>query len=272
MPLLRSERLERITRMLNSGQGVSVAALGAHFGVSEMTVRRDLKQLDALGYARRVHGGAVATTDLVRTQFQIRTAEHAAEKARIGRAVAELIPEGSSVILDIGTTVFYVARELRQRSGLFLATNSLAAAYELVGSANRVLVLGGMIYGGEQEPSLVGQPTIELIRRLRVDTLVLGAGGVSLNRELLYFSFEEVEVRRAMLEVAKTVVLVVDRSKFDHNDLPVALPMLSRVDVVVTDAPPPAPFERHLQKLGVKVLVTGEPERCERQLVEPLTH
>ena len=261
MPLLRSERLEGITRMLNSGQSVSVAALSANFGVSEMTVRRDLKQLDALGYARRVHGGAVGATGPVRAQFQIRTTEHVAEKARIGRAVAELIPEGSSVILDIGTTALYVARELRQRSGLFLATNSLAAAYELVGSASRVLVLGGMLYGGDQEPSLVGQSTIELIGQLRVDTLVLGAGAVSLNGGLLYFGFEEVEVRRAMLAVAKTVVLAVDSSKFDHDDLPVALPMLSRVDVIVTDAAPPAPFERHLQKLGVQVVVTEEPER-----------
>jgi len=252
--LLRTQRLQEIQRRLGAESEVTVVLLSAELGVSEMTIRRDLQELDSSGLARRVHGGAVLAAHPVRTPFPSRARERGAEKNRIGCTTAELLGPDSSVILDVGTTVFYVARALRERSGLFLATNSVETAVELSGSDNRVLLLGGMVYPAEQERTLVGKPTVDLVRQLSVDTLVLGAGGITLERGLAYFSFEEVEVRNAMLEVARDVVLVADGSKFG-KELPISLGALPRVDVLVTDRPLSTPYRRHFKSMGIRVIV-----------------
>lgn len=252
--MLRSQRLRVIGGVLDRDFEVSVASLSADLGVSEMTIRRDLEELDNQGLARRVHGGAIALSHPVRMPFPSRAKQHATEKARIGRATAELVGKESSVILDVGTTVFYVARALRQRSGLFVATNSVETAVELSASDNRVLLLGGMVYGGDQERTLVGKPAVDLVSQLKMDVLVLGAGGITTQRGLLYFSFEEVEVRAAMLKAANTVVLAADSSKFDKQ-LPVALSSIEDVDVLVTDQPLTPPYAKQFKELGVHVIV-----------------
>ncbi len=252
--MLRIQRLEEIGRRLRGESEVTVVALSAELGVSEMTIRRDLEELDRRGIARRVHGGAVPTPVPVRDPFRTRAEAHGAEKARIGRAAAELLTPESSVILDVGTTVFYVARALRERSDLFLATNSVETAVELSGSGNRILLIGGMVYGTEQERTLIGKPASDFVRQLSIDTLILGAGGITPERGLMYFSFEEVEVRNAMLAVARNVVLVADGSKFGM-ELPVRLGPLTCVDVVVTDRPLPATYEHELKSLGIQVIV-----------------
>lgn len=244
----KRERRQKILELVNDDRRVSVASLSDMFGVSEMTIRRDFTDLEAEGSLHRVHGGAVP---LKRRPFEIRTTRFRAEKTRIAKRTADLITDGDSIAADTGTTVHYVARALREHSDLFVVTNSVNVAVELCQSPARVLLLGGMVL---PELSLVGPVAADAIRQLHVDKLVLGAGGITLDRGLAYFDIDEVAVRRALLEIADTVIVAADHSKFGRDNT-VSLAPIERVDVIVTDADPPAEFGAYCARRGVELIV-----------------
>ncbi len=252
---LREERKRQIAGMVAPGRSLRVPDLSRRFGVSEMTIRRDLTELESEGVLQRVHGGAVALagTDRERTPFALRRAENEDSKRAIARAVVDLITDGETVLLDIGTTCLYIAAELRRRSGLVVVTNSINAALEVAaGSAHQVILLGGQLHGSS-EHSLVGPAAIESLRQYRVDKLVLGAGGITLDRGLVYFDPQEVEVRRAMLEVSARVIVAADHTKFGRDSF-VALAPLERASVIVTDRPPEAAFAAELRRRQVRLV------------------
>jgi DeoR/GlpR family transcriptional regulator of sugar metabolism len=255
---LREERQRQIAEMVAPGRSLRVLELSRHFGVSEMTIRRDLAELEADGVLLRVHGGAVARAEAGdgRTPFAVRQAENAEAKRRIARAVLGLIGDGETVIIDIGTTCLYVAMELRRRESVTVVTNSINAALEVATqAANRAILLGGQLHGN-YEHNVVGPQAIEALRRYRVDKLVLGAGAVTLDRGFVYFDVEETEVRRAMLEVSAEVIVAADHSKFGSDSF-VALAPLERARVIVTDQPPEPAFQAELARRQVRLVTAA---------------
>jgi DeoR/GlpR family transcriptional regulator of sugar metabolism len=120
------------------------------------------------------------------------------------------------------------------------------------GATHRAILLGGQIHGSSEE-SLVGPAALESVRQYRVDKLVLGAGGVTLDRGFVYFDPQEVEVRRAMLEVSAQVIVAADHTKFGSDSL-VALAPLERADVIVTDRRPEAAFPEELRRRHVRLV------------------
>ncbi|HEY8456788.1 MAG TPA: DeoR/GlpR family DNA-binding transcription regulator [Actinopolymorphaceae bacterium] len=227
---------------------LEVAELTQTFGVSEMTIRRDLAKLQGEGVLRRVHGGAVRHE---RSPFETRTVRFAAEKQRIAKRAAEFIGDGESVAIDTGTTAHYVARELRSRTDLVVVTNSVNVAVEFRATPNKVLLTGGVLV---PELCLVGSFALDALRRLHVNTLVLGCGGMTPERGLTYFDIEETEVRRSMVEIADRIVVVMDHSKFGRTET-VALAAISEIDVLVTDRRPPAAIEQVCRRHEVEVVV-----------------
>ncbi|MBV8749956.1 MAG: DeoR/GlpR transcriptional regulator [Candidatus Eremiobacteraeota bacterium] len=252
---LRQERQQRIAEQLRVNGSLRVKDLAARFGASDMTIRRDLADLEAAGVVKRVHGGAIAWK--TRTPFGERSAISGAAKTTIARAVAALIEPGECVMFDMGTTSYAVACELADRTGLFLITNAVNTARELTRGRNRVLLVGGFVHGHAPELNIVGEIACETIRRFRADKLILGAGGITLEHGLMYFDVEEVDVRTAMLESARTVIVASDHTKFGREDL-VPLTPLSRADVVVTDAPPPDAFRTYFAEHDVRVIVAND--------------
>lgn len=244
----RRDRHQKILELVNDDRRVSVSSLGEMFGVSEMTIRRDFMRLEAEGALRRVHGGAVPVK---RRPFEIRTGRFEAEKTRIAKRTADLVKNGESIAIDTGTTTHYVARALRDRSDLFVVTNSINVAAELGQSAGRVLLTGGMVL---PELSLVGPVASDAIRQLHVDKLVLGAGGITLDRGVTYFDLDEVAVRRALLEIADTVIVVADHSKFGRDNT-VSLASLERVNVIVTDAAPSLEYRDYCAGHDIELIV-----------------
>jgi len=252
---LRAERKRRIAGMIEPGKSLRVPELSRHFGVSEMTIRRDLAELGSDGLLQRVHGGAVARPVVGggRTPFEVRQTENADAKRAIARAVVDLIADGETVLLDIGTTCLYVASELRRRSGLVVVTSSINAALEVAShTPHQAILLGGHVHGSSEE-SVVGPAAIEAVRQYRVDKLILGAGGITLDRGFVYFDPQEVEVRRAMLEVSAQAIVAADHSKFGSDSL-VALAPLERADVIVTDRRPEAAFPEELRRRHVRLV------------------
>lgn len=247
----RTARHRAILAALQRGGRVGVAGLAHDLGVSGMTIRRDLAELDRGGQLRRVHGGAVPRRP---PAYGARVTTMAAEKARLADAVVDLLVPGTAVGLDTGTTCHAVAVRLGtpvpgDPTDLTVVTTSLHAAVELGDLAGRVVVPGGTL-----------TPELTLVRAfadppaVHLDVLVLGCGGLSADRGVTYFDPAEVEVRRALAGVADRVVLVADHTKFDRKKAMV-LGDLDLVDVLVTDREPPEHLRRALERAGVTVLL-----------------
>jgi DeoR/GlpR family transcriptional regulator of sugar metabolism len=171
--MLPAERREQILRAVRSGT-TQVGELAEAFGVSEMTVRRDLSDLEREGKLTRVHGGAVGVT--VERPFAEIAVERFEQKDAIGALAASTIEDGQTVILDIGTTTLQVARHLRGRT-VSVITSNLAVYEELLPEETIELVLlGGVVRRNYR--SLVGMLAEDALAELRADVAFLGASGV----------------------------------------------------------------------------------------------
>jgi DeoR/GlpR family transcriptional regulator of sugar metabolism len=251
--MLSHERRDEIA-LISVTRPVKVKSLSRRFGVSEMTIRRDLLHLEDAGVLERVHGGARGT--VARPAFGNRVEDNQDEKLRIAAATAAIIGDGESLFLDGGSTAYFVAQALMGHKNLFVATNSLNAAGAMAESPTaRVLMLGGFVRAGEH--SIVGAPALTSIDELRLDTLVLGVGGIRLDRGLVYYFLEEVEVRRAMMRAARRVIVVADHSKFGVDRV-MAMAPLSAVTTLVTGRTPDQEYLDLLAESGVELVVTGD--------------
>ena len=232
MEPVRNSRQRAILSALQEFRQVDVNTLAERFGVSGMTIRRDLAELDQAGLLDRVHGGAVPRRA---PAYGSRSSTMMREKSKIARAVADLVRPGASVGIDTGTTCTAVAAELAVRDDLTVITNSLHAAFELRDTKSRVLVLGGLM---TPELSLVASTAAQERPQIHLDLMILGCGGLSIDRGITYFDPAEVEVRRTLVDLADRVVVAADHTKFDRKKA-MALGDLSVIDVLVTDQTPP---------------------------------
>lgn len=208
-----ANRLDLTLRLVQGASRVTVAELAQRLGVSEMTVRRDLAELERQGLVKRVHGGAVATR--VREEdagFLAREGWQAATKNRLGHAVAELVEPGSTVLLDAGTTTVHVAEHLIARAPLTVAVLSLQAAIRLADQPGiRLLIVGGQSRPGER--SLIGPLALRSLEALSFDCFVMSIGGVQATYGWSEFSLDDAAVKQAGLAHAARTVAVADATK-----------------------------------------------------------
>jgi DeoR/GlpR family transcriptional regulator of sugar metabolism len=214
--MLQARREAEIVRVLRAWGPASVDDLAQRLRVSASTVRRDLARLDARGTLQRVRGGAAITDDTDDTDGDLpfeRVAEHdVADKRAIGVRAAGMVQEGDVVLLDIGTTVVQLARELVGRS-VTVITSSLAVLDALRGDpAVELILLGGVVRPSYH--SLVGLLTETGLAQVRADLAFLGTSGVRPGGEVLDSTRVEVQVKRSMIAAADRAVLLADRHKF----------------------------------------------------------
>ncbi len=219
---------------------VDVEGLAAQFEVTPQTIRKDLNDLCELDELHRVHGGAVFPSNTTNFAYRSRRELATDSKRRIGAVAARLIPDNSSVILNIGTTTEQVARSLKRHEGLMAITNNLNVAFILSDASGvEVVVTGGMVR--KTDGGIVGTVAIDLIKQFKVDFAIIGASAIDEEGSLLDFDYREVRVSRAILQQARTKVLVADVMKFERR-APVEIGHLADIDIFVTDAPPPRPI------------------------------
>lgn len=207
-------RLSDISAMLHQRGFQSVNDLAEAFGVDSSTIRRDLDRLQMQGLVRRTHGGAVPANAESNVNFT--TGAQAAEKRAIGRAMADRIHEGQSILLDGGTTTLEVARALHHRR-LTVVTNDLRIGLELAGKPSLNLVF----IGGELLPSgyaMWGPTSIQQIETMRVNVAIFGAGHV-LEDGIYSTSSYAIELKRKMRSIAAEAFFVADSSKFGRDAL-----------------------------------------------------
>ena len=247
--MLAERRHGLILQALRAAGPATVSGLSEQLQVSEATIRRDLIQLDSEGLLRRVYGGAVPLTD--RDDPFTEVAEvRAAEKDAIGRRCAELVKDGETVLLDIGTTAHRVARQLRGRS-LTVITSSLAVVEELQEEETVQLVLLGGVLRRDYR-SLIGFLTEDNLRQVHADRLFLGTSGVRPDGQVMDTTVVEVPVKRAMIAASDHVVLVADVGKFPGTGMSrVCGPQ--ELDTVVTNATADDRTKTALREAGVTV-------------------
>lgn len=244
---------------LGRHQAVQVSELSKRYGVSEVSIRRDLAHLEKLGALRRIHGGAVPVRPIQAGPCPTPepTTRRAAEKARIGKAGAALISAGERVIFDSGTTVLEVARhlapELRVAGNLTVITNSLPIVRELGPCPGIHLILLGGVYLPQYEV-VVGPQTIEQLRAFHTDKLFLGADGLTLTRGVTTANVLEAEVNRATIAASTEVIVVTDSTKIGQIGL-TTIAHCNNIHKLITDTEAPADFVAALRNQGVEVIL-----------------
>lgn len=244
-----AQRRQEMLRAVRSSP-MHVADLARSFGVSEMTVRRDLDALARDGHVERVRGGAVQT--LGEQSFDEIVVVRLAEKNRIGAAAAALVQDGQTVMIDIGTTTLQAARHLHGRR-ITVVTTSMAVYDELAPDGDIELILPGGVLRRNYR-SLVGVLAESTLRQLRADLLFLGTSGVDGALASWDTTMVEVPIKRAMIAAAADVVLLADAEKFSMAGL-VHVCDADAVDRVVTDAPLPPPAAAAAADAAIAVTV-----------------
>ncbi|WP_020202332.1 MULTISPECIES: DeoR/GlpR family DNA-binding transcription regulator [Cupriavidus] len=235
----------------------SIDELARKFGVTLQTVRRDVNLLAGNGMLARFHGGVrVEGSTVENIAYRQRQVLNAEGKARIARAVAGAVPEGCSLILNIGTTVEEIARELIHHRGLRVITNNLNVASILADNPDcEVIVAGGVLRSRDR--GIVGEATVEFIRQFKVDIGLIGISGIEADGTLRDYDFREVKVARTIIEHSREIWLAADASKFNRQAM-VELAHLSEIDRLFTDEPLKPPFGQMLEDSGVSCVVARD--------------
>jgi DeoR family transcriptional regulator, glycerol-3-phosphate regulon repressor len=234
---------------------VLVDDLIIRFNVTPQTLRKDLNDLCERSLLTRIHGGAVYSSGTENMEYNQRRQIAAGEKAAIGRATAELIPDGASLFINIGTTTEAVGEALVRHRKLLIITNNINVANRLRSHHQfEILIAGGSVR--PSDGGIVGGAAVDFIRQFRVDYAVIGTSAIGPDGALLDFDLREVKVTQAIIENAKHVILVADRSKFERS-APVYIAGLNQVDTFVTDRCPDNDIRRLCSENGIRLIETA---------------
>ena len=249
------ERHRVIESIVRQKGRLTVGELALHLGASDITVRRDLRLLEAGGKLIRAHGGALHP-DFLDTEpgFERKAVDAVGAKVAIARAAAAELPDRGHVFLDAGTTCLEVARLILDRRGLTIVTNSIPVLQLGTDAKARVIGVGGEVRAVSQ--ALVGSVALEWLGRLRFDVAVLSASGIDSNDGASTTELSEAAVKQAACGRATKRVLVSHAAKWNK---PVAV-VFGGWDVFqffVTDARLTAPDKARLRRAGVTLKVVS---------------
>jgi DeoR family glycerol-3-phosphate regulon repressor len=255
--MILNQRQSALIGALRAQGAASIEELGRRFDVTLQTVRRDVKLLAKAGLLARFHGGVriVETSTVENIAYLQRQDLHSESKQRIAAAVARAVPDGCSLIINIGTTTEAIAQALLLHRGLRVLTNNLHVAEIL--SANpdcEVIITGGVVRSRDR--GIVGEATVDFIRQFKVDIGLIGISGIEADGTLRDYDFREVRVARAIIEHSREVWLAADSSKFNRQAM-VELAHISQMDRFFTDAAPPPPLAQVLVDANVRCEVAA---------------
>jgi DeoR/GlpR family transcriptional regulator of sugar metabolism len=252
------ERRRRISGLVSEQGQVSVADLADRFGVTDVSIRRDLMILEDEGAVRRVHGGAVPVRRLgSNPTYEQQARENRERKARIGALAATLVRPGDVVVFDSGSTVAQVATNvppaLQRGSGITAVTNSMPIIREISSWDGPHLVCLGGLYLPEHE-AVVGPQTIADMRDLSADVVFIGCDGLTVESGLTTQHVLVAEVGATMASQSRRVVAVTDSTKLGRRGFTRIVP-LSAVDVLVTDGDASPATVAAIRAVGIEVLL-----------------
>lgn len=245
-----AERRDYTQKVLREKGHVSVSDLSEELGVSEVTIRKDLRYLEEHNLLLRTHGGAILPDRFVADRpFEEKAKRNAEAKRRIGKAAADLVQNNDTLFLDAGTTTMQVARHFDPTYSLTVVTNAVNIAMELLGRANtEVLMLGGMLRN--TSASVVGPFAEEMIRQHACSKLFLGVDGFDIDHGLTTTNPLEAQVNRLMIDAAEQTIVVTDASKFGRRGLS-RICSADQIDLIITEEGVPDDVQATLNERGI---------------------
>lgn len=254
--MLARQRQALILERVRSAGGVRVTALAAEFGVSDMTIRRDLETLAERGLLAKVHGGATAAEpgSTHEPGFAAKSVRQRPEKAAIAGRAARLVTPGMAVALSAGTTTAELARRLTGIPELTVVTNSIPVA-EILHRAGRpdqtVLLTGGV-----RTPSdaLVGPVAVAAIRSLHLDLVFLGVHGMTERTGFTTPNLMEAETNQALVAAAERLIVLADHTKWGTVGIS-SMARLAQAHTVVSDLGLPESARTALVEAGIELLI-----------------
>ena len=244
-----SNRLQSIQSLLALRGRVSVIELAEQYQVAPETIRRDLLKLEKSGLLQKIHGGAISTQRKMEQTLGIRSTQDIPQKHTLAEIAATLIPPGSTLFIDFGTTTNIFAEHIKHLSNLTVFTNShLLASTLSENSSCEIYVLGGRYE--DKIKANMGSMMVENINRFTADFAVIGVGAVDLNNGFSNQNIDEATVARTMIRRSRETIILIDPSKFNRKGV-AHVADFNQVNYFVSSAKPDTELCKILELNGV---------------------
>lgn len=270
--MLPAQRQERILEEIERSGGARIVQLAELFGVSDMTVRRDIDVLSARGLVQKVHGGATAAVQSTSDEpgFEAKSSREPAAKELIAAAAAGLIQPRETIAVSAGTTTYAAAVHLARIPNLTVVTNSVRLADYLYSEGEPSQTI--LLTGGQRTPSdaLVGPIAVETIRGLHVDCLLMGVHGMDLGSGFTTPNLLEAEMNRAMVASAARLIVLADHTKWGVIGL-AKMAALTDANLLVSDSGLTAEARDALTGTVGELIISDKPDPGSRQGDLPAT-
>lgn len=256
---MMNDRISKVRDFILSRGEVSISELqGLYAGFSSMTVWRDLKQLEELGYIRRVHGGVISTqTSALQVEgvYSKRARENTRQKIAIAKAAVRFILPGHAVYLDAGSTLMNVANHLNSERYTIITSGANIAIELSQRHTCDVLLTGGQI--SENTLSCSGAQALSFISSVNIDVAIMATSGFSVRTGFTSGSQSESQLKSAVIHKAAKVVMLMDNTKLGHA-LPFTFATFSDIDAIICDAPLPEDMLRQAKSANVTCIIAND--------------
>ncbi|MDR1580559.1 MAG: DeoR/GlpR family DNA-binding transcription regulator [Synergistaceae bacterium] len=230
------ERVSAVLEYINKMGQAGIKGLSEHFGVSMVTIRKDIEELDKRGLVVKTHGGVISADRKLSYEipYMSKSKVHRSTKEGIGKKASELIEDNDIVYIDAGSTTLEIAKNIT-RKNVTVITHDIKIAMEIAQQQNaELIVIGGTLERGLYT-LIGGGSSVEQIRKLRVNKSFMGCDGLDLEFGVSNSTIREVDIKIAVKDAAECVILATDASKFGVKRI-YSLFGLSEVDKIVTEA------------------------------------
>lgn len=246
------KRREDIIALINSNGKVKVAELSEKYNVSEVSIRKDLEALEALGHLSRIHGGAVGMNNLyLNMNLTERYKTNSSSKKEVAELAAKFINDNDTIMMNAGTTMTYVLRALRGKKNISIVTNSVQNATEAaLYPSFKIILLGGELDSKYQ--FTYGQDSINQLQNYHATKCILSVDGISAESGLTLYYSNEAELARKMIESSDVAIIVADSSKLGKNVF-ARVTDAAKTDLLITNKSDNIEEIAKLKELGVKV-------------------
>ncbi|SNY62142.1 DeoR/GlpR family DNA-binding transcription regulator [Enterobacter sp. CC120223-11] len=249
--MLASQRKQQILQILNAEKQVHSGELSQRFGISEDSIRRDLRELAAEGLLQRVHGGALPVSDAI-APFETRKNVQNGSKQAVAQKAAKMIQPGQVVIIDGGTTTCELVRHLPTNLSFTAVTHSPTIAVALADLPQvEVILIGGVLF--RHSVVTMGAAMLESISRINADLFFMGVTGIHPQAGLTTGHYEEACVKRALAGRAAETVVMASQEKLNSASA-FAVGELNLASTLIVEQQPDAALLAACQKMGVTVI------------------
>ncbi len=252
--ILIEKRRDNICELLKEKNILLISELSSILNISKATIRRDLNILAKEKKIIKTYGGAIIqSTKDYEPPYRIRSLKMIEEKRAIGKLAASLIPESSLIFIDVGTTLLELAKNLPTDKNISVITNWLPIAEKLGEKMfSNLFLLGGKV--NCREMSIIGNYPLQSLDNFNIEICFIGVGGVSIEHGITDYTFEEIEMKKRVIQRAKKRIVLADHKKFDRLT-PIKICDLSDINIIITSEGLEEQYRKNIEGFGIKLLI-----------------